>query len=243
MLFTICNMLGQAGGISNIPAVIDTESELTNTTKWLIAVPFAFTISLAIPGLIARDFLWFTDSWAAVVYVACSAGMWLVATAFVDLRSPRSDPDLANRLIPVGLILSVPVSVWDHLYGIAPFLPSVMYWIGLMVGLSAVFLGVWSRMSLGHQYSPRPVQAVNSDLVQSGPYQLIRHPMYLSAILWAISWPLLISSLIGSSVTLLFILPAILARIRIEEQGLARIYGDQFEEYRKKTWRLVPGVF
>jgi protein-S-isoprenylcysteine O-methyltransferase Ste14 len=216
---------------------------LTDTTKWLVAIPFAFIISLAIPGLVAGGLLWFTDCWAETVYVACSAGMWLVATAFVDLRHPRSDPDVANRLLPIGLVLSVPISVWDHVYGIASLLPSFMDLVGFMIAVVAILLGIWSRVSLGHEYSPRAGPAVHSDLVQSGPYQLIRHPMYLSAILWAVGWPLLIASLIGGLVALLFILPAILIRMRSEERELSRVHGDQYEEYRNKTWRLIPGIY
>jgi protein-S-isoprenylcysteine O-methyltransferase Ste14 len=67
--------------------------------------------------------------------------------------------------------------------------------------------------------------------------------MYLSAILWAFGWPLLVASLPGGLVALLFILPAILIRVRSEERELARIHGDQFEEYKKKTWRLIPGIY
>jgi protein-S-isoprenylcysteine O-methyltransferase Ste14 len=198
---------------------------------------------MVIPALVTGRFLWFTDSWIEIMYVIYSGGMWLIATAFVDLRRPRGNPDFANKLMPIGLILSVPISVWDHVYWIASQLPFYINLLGVVLGIIAICLGILSRGSLGRAYSPRPIHTGHSELVQKGLYRLIRHPMYLAAILWAIGWPLLIASLIGSFMTLFFILPSILIRIRTEERELVRVYGEEYEEYRNKTWRLIPGIY
>jgi hypothetical protein len=92
---------------------------MTNITKWFVAIPFAACVSLVIPALVAGNPLWFLDHWTDTLYVSLSAGMWLIATAFVDVKRPRGSPDLANLLIPLGLILSVPLSVWDRVFWIA----------------------------------------------------------------------------------------------------------------------------
>jgi protein-S-isoprenylcysteine O-methyltransferase Ste14 len=216
---------------------------LTNTTKWIIAVPFAIIISVAIPGLIARNLFWFADTWAGIMYVVFSGGMWLVATAFVDLSRPRSDPDLANRLIPIGLILSVPISVWDHLYGIGTRLPSVANLLGFALSIIAIFLGISSWRILGRAYSPRPGHSDHSELVQAGPYRLIRHPMYLAAFIWVLGWPLLIVSVMGSFIAIVFVLPSIIIRIKAEERELEECFGAEYGDYKTKTWRLIPYVY
>lgn len=219
------------------------EAGLTNKSKWLIAVPFALLISVGIPGLIAGKLLWFTPRWNRLAYVAFTGGMWLAATAFVDVRRPRGDPDLANRLIPIGLILSVPLSVWDHLFGFAAELNSSIGFGGLTLSLAAILLGMASRSTLGQAYSPRAGHAGPSELIRRGPYRWIRHPMYLAAILWSLGWPLLIASPLGSALSLIFLLPSIHLRIQSEERVLEKSFGPEFEEYKGKTWRLIPYVY
>jgi len=158
---------------------------VTNCTKWLIAIPFTFAVSIGIPGLIVGDLFWFSGQWTDVIYVVFSAGMWLIATAFVDIKSPKGKRDLANILIPSGLILSVPISVWYRNYWFASILPQFIKFIGLYISLAAIFLGIQARRSLGQSYSPRAIQSNPSYLVQHGLSRWIRHPLYLAALLFS----------------------------------------------------------
>lgn len=217
--------------------------KLTNTTKWIFALLFTLVVSIIIPGLIAGNLVWFVGDWTDFVYVSCTFGMWLIATAFVDVDRPRGRPDLANRLLPAGLILSVPIAVWDRLRGFAPLLPASIELAGVLIGLAAITIGVSSRLHLGRSYTPRPGHGVDADLVETGLYRWIRHPLYLAAILWVVGWPLMIASILGALSALLFTMPAILLRIRIEERELLRIYGDRYVNYRSRTWRLIPYIY
>jgi protein-S-isoprenylcysteine O-methyltransferase Ste14 len=216
---------------------------VTNLTKWFVAVPFTLLVALVIPALVAGNPFWFGQHWTDTLYVIVSAGMWLVATAFVDLKRPRGSPDLANRLLPLGLILSVPLAVWDRTYWIASTLPVIVNLIGALISSVAVVLGVVSREYLGRSYSPRASHAGDALLVQDGPYRWIRHPLYLAALLWTVGWPLIIASLLGGLVPILIIVPAIRRRMIAEEDELLRVYGDEYAEYQKRTWRLLPCVY
>jgi protein-S-isoprenylcysteine O-methyltransferase Ste14 len=216
---------------------------MTNQSKWIIAIPFALIVSILIPSLITSKLLWFLEYWADTLYVMFSGGMWLVATAFVDLNRPRGSPDLANRLIPIGLILSVPISVWDRSNWFASDLPSFVDLIGVFISIVAIVLGLLAKQSLGPSYSPRASHDIGSLLVLRGPYRWIRHPLYLAAILWVVGWPLIISSILGIFVGLCFVLPAIYKRMIAEEEELHRVYGEEYAEYQGKTWRLVPFVY
>lgn len=216
---------------------------MTNQNKWIIAIPFALVVSIIIPSLITGKFFWFVEYWTDTLYVILSGGMWLVATAFVDLNRSRGSPDLANRLIPIGLLASVPISVWDRTNWIASDLPRFLDFIGVFISIVAIVLGLLARQSLGSSYAPRASHNTGSILVLRGPYRWIRHPLYLAAIVWVIGWPLIISSTLGIFVGLCFVLPVIFKRMSAEEEELRQVYGEEYAEYQGRTWRLVPFVY
>jgi protein-S-isoprenylcysteine O-methyltransferase Ste14 len=216
---------------------------MTNRTKWLVALPFVLLIAFVVPGLVAGEWLWFLASWQDTLYVLLTAAMWSAATGFVDVERPRGAPDLANRLIPLGLVLSVPVAVFDRVHGIASTLPAAVSLVGLLISLVATALGLAARRYLGESYSPRGHIQAGQRLVREGPFRWIRHPMYLAAMLWAIGWPLLLASVFASLTTLAFLLPAIRVRMNEEEAELLRIYGQAYVSYVQRTWRLIPYVY
>lgn len=213
---------------------------MTNRSKWLVAIPFVFLVAFALPAVFAGDWLWFADNWADTLFVALTAGMWLAATAFVDVSRPRGPRELTDILISLALLLAVPVSVIDRLYGPAGSLPSWLSVLGILLGLAAMILGVGARLALAQAYQPRTTIQRGSHLVRSGPYRYIRHPMYTAALLWAVGWPLIISSIIGAAITVAILLPALIARMKREEAELHKEFGPEYADYCAATWRLVP---
>lgn len=216
---------------------------MTNRSKWLVAIPFVFLIAFALPAVLAGEWLWFEDDWAETLFVALTAGMWLVATAFVDVSRPRGPRDRTDILIPLALILAVPVSVIDRLYGPGRNFPSWLSVLGILLGFSAVALGISARLALAQAYQPRATVQPNSQLIRSGPYRFIRHPMYSAAVLWAAGWPLIIGSITGAVVTGLILLPALIARMKREEAGLHKEFGQEYDSYCADTWRMFPSLF
>jgi len=81
-------------------------------------------------------------------------------------------------------------------------------------------------------------------LVTGGPYQLVRHPGYLSNLLClGGGMGLALSSLVGLGLTL-FVVPLVVRRILTEEEMLAAEFGAEYERYRQQTpYRLLPLVF
>ena len=216
---------------------------MSNITKWFIAIPFSILVAFGLPALITQDWIWFIDDWGKITYVLLTTGMWLIATGFVDVKKPRPGADIANRLIPIGFILSVPVSVVDSLWGLARFLPDSLVLIGVGIGLYAIGLGVSARKALGQAYTPRGAAQEQPNLIRFGPYRWVRHPIYSAAILWCIGWPLFLKSPLGILTALAFIIPALHIRIRAEELELIRVLGDDYSKYQKETWRLIPFIY
>jgi protein-S-isoprenylcysteine O-methyltransferase Ste14 len=199
-------------------------------------------IGLGLPYLVTGDLLWFAGGLADSAFVILAMLMWIIATAFVDLDKPRDRPDLANLLLPTGLILCVPTSVLDRTLGLGSFLPTSISLFGLCLALLGAYIGILARKHLGTSYSPRGTSLDSRHLVQTGPYRFVRHPLYAAAILWMAGWPLIIRSFAGASVGLLFLIPSLRQRIREEEAHLLGRFGEEFERYRERTWMLIPFI-
>ncbi|MBV8119237.1 MAG: isoprenylcysteine carboxylmethyltransferase family protein, partial [Alphaproteobacteria bacterium] len=78
-------------------------------------------------------------------------------------------------------------------------------------------------------------------LVTTGIYATIRHPSYLGLLITVAGWALVFRSGVGLIIAALFV-PIILGRITAEERLLASQFGAQYEAYRARTSRLIPGV-
>ena len=113
--------------------------------------------------------------------------------------------------------------------------------------ISVLFLAIAGLLSwtgtraLGRQW--RLDAGLNSDheLVQSGPYRVVRHPIYTSMFSMLLGTGLLLAT------PLLLLLPSILLlaigteiRVRIEDQLLASRFGDQFQDYRRRVSAYIP---
>src|SRR5262245_29322216 len=111
--------------------------------------------------------------------------------------------------------------------------PRTAYWIaGLALAAIAFPLWVAARIQLGSAFSFR---AEARRLVTTGLYARIRHPVYLFGTLAALS------AFLTLQVWLLFwVLVALagvtLLRIRTEERVLREAFGEEYEEYRRRTW-------
>jgi len=79
-------------------------------------------------------------------------------------------------------------------------------------------------------------------LVTDGFYRHIRHPIYLGEIIRNMSVALILSRLYGFIIMVISIV-FLLIRIEIEEEMLVEAFGQEYEEYRKKTRRLIPYIY
>ena len=82
----------------------------------------------------------------------------------------------------------------------------------------------------------------NQKVVSTGPYAIVRHPMYSGISLMYIASPLALGSY-WALIPALFIVPLLMARIRNEEQVLLRDLPGYAEYRHKVKYRLLPGIW
>jgi protein-S-isoprenylcysteine O-methyltransferase Ste14 len=119
-------------------------------------------------------------------------------------------------------------------------LPPVVRWIGLPIGLTAIVLLAATHRALGRNWSGVLEISERHQLIVSGPYRAVRHPMYsalfcvaLSNALLSANWLVAITNL--GCVTLMY-----LARVADEEHMLIDQFGDEYRAYMQRTGRLFP---
>jgi protein-S-isoprenylcysteine O-methyltransferase Ste14 len=114
---------------------------------------------------------------------------------------------------------------------------------GVLLYLTGHVLVSWARFSIGRSFqmggmAPRP----DDELMVSGAYALVRHPMYAALVCFNLGLTLLIQSVVVLLLSLA-ILVAILRLIPIEETKLERAYGEKYIAYRQEVKALIPYVF
>ena len=115
-------------------------------------------------------------------------------------------------------------------------------WLGVFLFAAGGALRIWPVFVLGHRFSGLVAIQPGHSLMTSGVYSLIRHPSYLGLLVESLGWALAFRSGIGVLLTALSI-PLFLARIRAEESLLRSEFGHDYDVYRDRTWRLIPGVY
>jgi protein-S-isoprenylcysteine O-methyltransferase Ste14 len=115
-------------------------------------------------------------------------------------------------------------------------------YLGLALCAAGSAVAFVALHALGKQYSGYVTLQDEHQLVQSGIYAAIRHPIYLRGLMLALGWPLVFRSWLALP------LPLVVAvfvglRMRQEERLLAEQFGAEFDAYQRRTWRLIPHVF
>jgi protein-S-isoprenylcysteine O-methyltransferase Ste14 len=115
-------------------------------------------------------------------------------------------------------------------------------WLGVALFAVGGALRIWPVFVLGHRFSGLVAIQSEHALVTGGIYGVIRHPSYLGLFINSLGWSLAFRSGVGVILTLFLILP-LLARINAEEELLHSNFGADYNEYRSRTWRLIPGIY
>jgi protein-S-isoprenylcysteine O-methyltransferase Ste14 len=124
------------------------------------------------------------------------------------------------------------------------FLPagSLIASIGIAVELAGFALAVWARRTLGSNWSGEVRIAAGHQLVRTGPYKSIRHPIY-TAVLAMYLGILIVSGQAHAIVGLAIIVLAYLRKIHMEETILAAQFGEEFTTWRRASWALLPPIY
>ena len=121
-------------------------------------------------------------------------------------------------------------------------LPQAIQLCGLALAVGAALFAAWAMWSLGKSYGIRMDIFAGHRLVTTGPYALVRHPMYLGIVLYHAGATLVLQSPLLLALTALVVVPFTALRIVAEDRVLSETFGAEFAEYRQRVPALVPFV-
>lgn len=170
--------------------------------------------------------------------------LWIKNPALLKKRLLSKETQKGQRgLVFAGLLMFVlgfVVAGLDFRFKLCP-LPRMVSFVAAVFFLSSY--GLYACVMRHNAYLFRTVTVVqNQKVVETGPYAVVRHPMYAATVMMFLSVPLVLGSFCALAI-FLFYLPVIAARIKREErlleQELAGYYG-----YKKKVkYRLLPFIW
>jgi protein-S-isoprenylcysteine O-methyltransferase Ste14 len=115
-------------------------------------------------------------------------------------------------------------------------------WLGVALLVVGGTLRVWPMFVLGRRFSAFVAIQEHHALVTDGLYRYVRHPSYLGGLIGFAGWTLVFRSTVGLLLGAVLVWPTV-ARIHAEEALLSSQFGVLYEDYRARTWRLVPFVY
>jgi len=182
------------------------------------------------------DFL-YADMLFTLLYV-----VWILAEMGVSKRETTQ----GNRTRDYGTcalyaVGQAVVFLSALVYG--PITPSLtaLHVLGLVIFVSGAAFRLWAIRTLGRYYSHIVREVEDHQIIQSGPYQLVRHPAYLGMIIGNIGVVVFFFNPVTLALFLFLLTPAIILRIVVEERTLYQM--DGYDDYAARKNRLVPGVW
>jgi protein-S-isoprenylcysteine O-methyltransferase Ste14 len=116
-------------------------------------------------------------------------------------------------------------------------------WVGVAIMIFGIVFRQYAISTLG-KFFTATIQIKNDhELIQTGPYRYIRHPSYLGILIMTLGLGIALANWI--SLILCIVLPTIglMQRIKFEEKELEQHFGNQYQDYRKNTWRVIPYIY
>ena len=113
--------------------------------------------------------------------------------------------------------------------------------VGLFV--AGLFLRWWAIVVLGRFFTVDVTIEKDHEVVERGPFRVVRHPSYSGVLLAFVGFALTLGNWVAGLVLFLPIFVAFNHRMKVEEEALSAALGSRYTDYMKRTKRLVPMVY
>jgi protein-S-isoprenylcysteine O-methyltransferase Ste14 len=189
--------------------------------------------------------LWFYEGFFPVLWIAFLI-YWQIKA--VDTKTTQRLEPAASRVLRVLAFLIVIVLLsttsipLPRLYlqlwpvGLWPF------WLGAAVTVAGILFAVWAREHLGRNWSRSVTIKQDHELITTGPYAVVRHPIYTGILAGFLGMAIAVSQVRGLIAFVLMFL-VLWAKLRMEEQWMRSQFGDTYATYAHQTAALVPYLF
>lgn len=179
---------------------------------------------------------------------------WLIVIIFwfisgLGVKKPKSQESFSVQFIQywlpliIAVLLLGPGEWFGHSLIRENFVPhsNLVGIIGLTLCIVGAIIACWSRFMLGKNWSLSVQRKENHELVKTGIYKIVRHPIYLGLLLLFIGNTLIVGDYRGI-IAVLIVFISFWFKLRKEEQLLLEVFGAQYTKYKSSTKALIPFI-
>lgn len=141
-----------------------------------------------------------------------------------------------SLLVPVLYLLTPLFAFADYVQ------PSYAPWCGVTAMVPALWLFWRSHADLGLNWSMSLEMRREHELIRTGVYRRMRHPMYAAILLFGIAQMFLLPNWVAGCSALASFLPMYVVRTPREERLMVEAFGEEYEQYMRETWRVIPKI-
>jgi protein-S-isoprenylcysteine O-methyltransferase Ste14 len=173
-------------------------------------------------------------------------GYWVIT--WLRVKRTKAREKSVDRLITVVVVVIGYNLLFAQWLRMGPlrlrFLPEnpKIAWAGIVVTWVGVAVAVWARYCLGEYWSARVTLKEGHQLIRSGPYGFVRHPIYTGMLLGSVGTALVVGEWRGV-LAVVMLLAAHSRKAMREESMLTREFGEQYTAYRQQTGFLFPRLW
>jgi len=186
--------------------------------------------------------LWLYESFFPVVWIAFLI-YWQIKA--VDTKTTqRLEPSVSRILRVLTFLIAIVLlsttriplpwlyrQLWPS--GFWPF------WLGAALTVAGILFAVWAREHLGRNWSRSVTIKQGHELITTGPYAVVRHPIYTGILIGFLGMAIAISQVRGFIVIVLIFL-VYWFKLRMEEEWMRSQFGETYATYSRQTAALVP---
>lgn len=180
-----------------------------------------------------------------ILWVAWATCWWLASLRGKPVVRQESRSSRLSHTLPLGFaaLLFIKPSL------LGPWLTTMLWPRGSGVEIAGAVLvaagigfAVWARLRLAGNWSAQVTLKQEHELVRSGPYRLVRHPIY-TGLLLAMLGTAIAADHVAGVIALALATGAILRKMPIEEAVMTDAFGASYADYSRDTARLIPLIW
>lgn len=173
--------------------------------------------------------------------------IWLLSEIILNrtLRSKSTDKQNADknslRIIWITVLLSNTLAMFISMNSHLPIAlhPATPY-VGLVIILLGILLRLAAVASLGRFFTVDVTIRADHKLKKDGLYKILRHPSYFASLLSFMGFGISTNNWLSLLIILVATIAVFSIRIRIEEKTLIAQFGQEYLDYKKSTWGMIP---
>jgi protein-S-isoprenylcysteine O-methyltransferase Ste14 len=183
-------------------------------------------------------------SWCWIIFCL----VWLFAWGWSKPTSVRKSS--TRRILYLATLLVGVLLIWNggSLFNYSPFnilifnsnLKTLL--IADVFAIVGVIVAVWARFTLGSNWSGSVQIKKDHQLITTGPYRFVRHPIYSGVLSLALAQVLSIAN-VASVMALIILTISFYIKLKLEEEYMLSQFPNEYPAYMKRTRRIIPLLF